>query len=165
MIDENGNPMIVDFGKAQLLHCDDEDLTSSMEGTYTFLSPECCSFDTSTYSMKKADVWALGITLYILTFNQFPFDLGQTEIDVMENISNCHLSFEGRRISTELHQMLSMMLEKDPSKRATASQLLKCKFLNPDLQKAYHPMHWERDDVDTTMSYLMKQPRFQLFSC
>ena len=76
MIDENGNPLLVDFGKAQQLLSNEDDNTSSMEGTYTFLSPECCSFDVNTYSMKKADIWALGITLYILAFNKFPFDLG-----------------------------------------------------------------------------------------
>lgn len=69
LIDEAGCPLLVDFGKSKQLQNDDEDLTTSMEGTYTFLPPECCSFDTSIYSMKKADIWALGMTLYILTFN------------------------------------------------------------------------------------------------
>ena len=86
MIDETGSPLLVDFGKAKLIRNEEDDLTTTMEGTYTFLSPESCSFESSSYSMKKADVWALGVTLYILTFNHFPFSIGQTEIDLMENI-------------------------------------------------------------------------------
>jgi serine/threonine protein kinase len=88
MIDKLGSPMIVDFGKARQLTSEDDDMTTSIEGTYMFLPPESCAFDTSAYSMKKADIWSLGITIYILTFNKFPFKMGNTEIDLMENICN-----------------------------------------------------------------------------
>jgi serine/threonine protein kinase len=80
LMDEAGNPLLVDFGKAMELANPDDDNTTSIEGTYTFLPPECCSFDSDVYSMKKADIWALGITLYCLTYNTFPFELGNTEI-------------------------------------------------------------------------------------
>ena len=47
LLDESGAPMLVDFGKAQTLQEADldapNDLTTSIEGTYTFLPPECCS--------------------------------------------------------------------------------------------------------------------------
>lgn len=61
-------------------------MTTSMEGTYMFLPPESCSFEVDRYSLKKADIWALGITLYCLTFNKLPFESGETEIDIMNNI-------------------------------------------------------------------------------
>lgn len=130
MIDEAGSPLIVDFGKAKYLKSEDEDLTTSMEGTYTFLPPESCSFESSSYSMKKADIWALGVTIYILTFNQFPFAIGQTEIDLMENICKFNLEFNNREISSDLREMLCMFLEKDPSRRASLNQLKNCRFLN-----------------------------------
>jgi serine/threonine protein kinase len=76
LIDEAGFPLLVDFGKAKHLISEEDDLTTSMTGTYSFLPPESCSFDSKDYSMKKADIWALGITIYILTFNRFPFDFG-----------------------------------------------------------------------------------------
>lgn len=79
-MDEAGNPLLVDFGKAVQLRNPDDDSTTSIEGTQLFLPPECCSFDVDSFSMKKADIWALGITLYCLTFNTFPFELGNTEI-------------------------------------------------------------------------------------
>lgn len=99
LVDESGEPFLVDFGKAKQLNNPEEDITTSMEGTYTFLPPECCSFDISSYSMKKADVWALGITLYCMTFNRFPFKFGSTELDLMDNILNTEITFEGRHIS------------------------------------------------------------------
>lgn len=106
MIDETGSPLLVDFGKAKLIKSEEDDVTTSMEGTYTFLPPESCSFESNSYSMRKADVWALGVTLYILTFNHFPFRIGQTEIDLMENICNFTLSFDSREVSPELQEML-----------------------------------------------------------
>jgi serine/threonine protein kinase len=67
-----------------------------------FLPPECCSFETDSYSMKKADIWSLGITLYCLAYNKLPFTTGDTEIDIMNNICSQEISFEGRLISQEL---------------------------------------------------------------
>jgi serine/threonine protein kinase len=69
LIDEAGKPLLIDFGKAKKLKSEEDDITTSMEGTYTFLAPECCSFDVDSYSMKKADIWALGVSLYCLTYN------------------------------------------------------------------------------------------------
>lgn len=110
MIDEAGSPLLVDFGKAKQLQLEEDDITTSMEGTYLFLPPESCSFDSMSYSMKKADIWSLGMTLYILTFNSFPFPFGNTEIDIMENICTFNLHFDGRDISPELREMLEMIL-------------------------------------------------------
>ena len=73
LMDETGSPLLVDFGKAKQLRSEEEDQTTSIQGTYTFLPPECCSFETDVYSMKKADIWALGMTIFCLTFNRFPF--------------------------------------------------------------------------------------------
>ena len=89
LIDEAGTPCLCDFGKSYKLKTEEEDITTSIEGTYHFLPPECCSFDVETCSMKKADVWALGITLYCTAFNKLPFELGSTEIEVMESICEC----------------------------------------------------------------------------
>ena len=110
MIDEAGSPLLVDFGKAKQLMNQDDDITTSMEGTYMFLPPESCSFDSMSYSMKKADIWSLGLTIYILTFNKLPFNIGQTEIDIMDNICTFDLKFEEREISPELKEMLIMFL-------------------------------------------------------
>ena len=38
--------------------------------------------------MKKADIWALGVTLYCMTYNKMPFSLDGTDLDVMDAICN-----------------------------------------------------------------------------
>lgn len=151
LLDESGAPLLVDFGKAVALSTtkaedltnpqgSSNDMTTSIEGTYTFLAPECCAsggcgpefdaFHQKPYSMKKADVWALGVTLYIITYNRFPYELSQftdghctTELDIMESIANINIVFpdDERRVSSDLKDLLSMMLEKDPDRRPDIS--------------------------------------------
>ena len=104
MIDESGSSLLCDFGKSrQLLSASiSEDLTSSIEGTSIFLPPECCSFDHDEYSMKKTDIWSLGMTIYCMTFNKLPFSILGTDLDIMERICNQPFSYEGRKISEDL---------------------------------------------------------------
>ena len=90
--------------------------------------------------MKKADVWAMGVTLYIFSYNRFPYEFRSntdgncmTEIDIMESISSFHLNFpeNGRKVSDDLKALLSMMLEKDPSRRPEISEIkAMSRFLN-----------------------------------
>jgi serine/threonine protein kinase len=70
--------------------------------------------------MKKGDIWSLGISLYNMTFNCFPYDSGSSELELMDNIQNFKLEFKSRRISEDLIELLSLMLEKDPNKRPSA---------------------------------------------
>ena len=141
LLDESGAPLLVDFGKAEMI-VDNLDFTTSIEGSYTFLPPECCSLVDciqDPYSMKKADVWSLGTTLYIITYNRFPYEFKSknnscmTELDIMDTIANFQLNFpeDGRLVSPDLKYMLSLMLEKDPSKRPDIGSIKKnCRFLN-----------------------------------
>jgi len=86
--------------------------------------------------MKKADLWAFGVTLYCLTFNKMPFDLEGTNFDLMEAICNQKIEYReeglegGRQISGELLEFLEMLLEKDPARRATLLELKSSRFLN-----------------------------------
>ena len=97
-----------------------------------FLPPEISSGDGLLHSMKKGDVWSLGISLYNMTFNRFPFETGKTELETMDNIVNFYLTFDGRDISEPLKELLTAMLEKDPNRRASASDLMKFEFIREE---------------------------------
>jgi len=95
------------------------------------------------YSMKKADVWSIGVTLYIFTYNRFPYEFKSntdgncmTEIDILESISNFSLNFpsNGRQVSQDLKDLLAMMLAKEPEKRPDIGEIKAAsRFLNEQI--------------------------------
>jgi [calcium/calmodulin-dependent protein kinase] kinase len=130
MIDELGNPVLADFGKARKVDNDADEVTTTIEGTLYFLPPECCGDDIELYSMKKADIWSLGITMYCYVFNKLPFPINTHEEEVMSKIRNLSFSFEGRTISHDLKHFLNLMLRKNPNERASIEELKNSRFIN-----------------------------------
>jgi len=61
---------IGDFGVSCFVPEDDDNVADT-QGTTVFLSPEALTGD--PYSSKKADVWALGVSLFCFLFKQLPF--------------------------------------------------------------------------------------------
>eukprot|EP00732_Lithocolla_globosa_P002426 Lithocolla_globosa_v1_NODE_1581_length_2469_cov_52.963546.p1 type:complete len:434 gc:universal NODE_1581_length_2469_cov_52.963546:1069-2370(+) len=61
-----------DFGSAQIFEGEDDWLTNS-DGTAPFLAPEMCSISYGKVGGRKADIWALGVTLYCFIFGTLPF--------------------------------------------------------------------------------------------
>ena len=61
--------------------------------------------------MKKADIWALGVTLYCMTFNKMPFPIHGTDIEVMDRIYNNRIAFDSEReVSADLKDFLLQIL-------------------------------------------------------
>lgn len=65
---------IGDFGVAFKLEDSKNDTLETTEGTYHFMPPECWNFENGhQFSGIKCDIWALGITLFAMTYNSMPF--------------------------------------------------------------------------------------------
>eukprot|EP00356_Strombidium_inclinatum_P012643 CAMPEP_0170489120 /NCGR_PEP_ID=MMETSP0208-20121228/7516_1 /TAXON_ID=197538 /ORGANISM="Strombidium inclinatum, Strain S3" /LENGTH=283 /DNA_ID=CAMNT_0010763901 /DNA_START=146 /DNA_END=997 /DNA_ORIENTATION=- len=129
MLDENGKAKFADFGASKILEGED-DMLKDTSGTFLFLSPECCDPAVKEYSSKKADIWALGVSLYALTFNKLPF-WGETEKEMLECIQNSDLQMpEDRKVPDGLADVIRMMLDKDPEKRSTVDEIKAHKWLN-----------------------------------
>jgi [calcium/calmodulin-dependent protein kinase] kinase len=92
------------------------DIMAKTAGTYHFFPPECCDPDIEEYSGKQADIWALGVTLYCMIFNQLPFwdhDNCENEYTILEFILKNEVEIpEGSRtdISNDLIELLYQML-------------------------------------------------------
>lgn len=79
LLDSAGNAKLADFGSAQIFYQEGEDSLLQHRGTFEFFAPECFKSGkhTTYYSGRKADVWALGLCIYALTFCDLPFAMGQ----------------------------------------------------------------------------------------
>lgn len=79
---------ICDFGVSEVLDTE-KPLLSKTAGTYPFFPPECCDPHVAQFCGKKADVWAVGVTLYCMIFNQLPFwqdDFAENEFGILDFI-------------------------------------------------------------------------------
>ncbi len=86
--------------------------------------------DIKTFSGKANDIWALGVTLFALIYNELPY-WAETELGVLEKIHSADLKLlEKRNISQGLKRILLRMLDKNPLTRATLAELKKDVWLN-----------------------------------
>jgi len=90
---------LADFGSAQMFYSE-EDTMLKHRGTYEFFAPECFkpkgTTTTQYYSGRAADVWALGMTIYVMTFNELPFNVG-LGIDTHHAIQDLEFNFKNVR--------------------------------------------------------------------
>lgn len=101
------------------------------EGTPCFTAPECHIVAKDGYDPKPTDIWSIAVCLFTyVNEGRLPF-YGQSELEIQiasrQNEVQIPESF-----SSELKEVLTLMLNKDPSKRPTAEQLLSYKFFASD---------------------------------
>ena len=58
---------------SKVLAPNEDDTLTKTEGTFHFMPPEVCDPDVSNFSGRKADIWALGVTLFAMVYNRLPF--------------------------------------------------------------------------------------------
>eukprot|EP01133_Synstelium_polycarpum_P014513 gene14513-17132_t len=104
---------LCDFGLSQ--RCPQGTLLRSLVGTPTYMAPEISA---CTGYGKPVDMWSLGVIIYILLCGFPPFD----------ETTGYNLEFpspEWDNISDSAKDLIKSLLVTDPSKRPTASQILK----------------------------------------
>ena len=127
LIGSNGKVKLADFGLS-IFYNDDDESKPSICGTPNYMSPEILKKDKSANGFK-ADVWAIGISAFIMLIGRAPFDGGNKEI-TFDKIKNNELQFPPNiPLSFEARDFIQKTLRKDVSKRPNAIDLLKHPFL------------------------------------
>jgi serine/threonine protein kinase len=95
-------------------------------GTLRYSAPEI--FTNETYQGREVDIWAAGVTLYVMLFNAYPFHAprkatpASAEQQLIAKI--CSGTYDlPRRISPSLEHLLSAMLRVDPRQRWTLEKI------------------------------------------
>ena len=100
----------------------DEHTISDHAGTKVFEAPEVSS--TSSFKPKPLDIWALGVSIYVMVFGTAPFGrVGNSAVEFDQELREKApvFDFEDKPVSDELKTLLAAMLCKDPSQRPTIS--------------------------------------------
>lgn len=134
LVNKNMEVKIADFGVSKIM-CRTLDACNSYVGTCAYMSPE--RFDPDTYGANyngyAGDIWSLGLTIMELYMGHFPFlPEGQRPDWATLMCAICFgeppvLPEDG--VSAEFRSFIECCLQKDSSKRWSASQLLSHPFV------------------------------------
>lgn len=98
---------------------------SRIEGTRSYVAPEVLA--KKNYD-QRADIYSLGITLYVLLTDKFPFTGISTRELTLKHLkaSAPPLTMHNERIGNEMNELVLQMLEKKPGDRPKSiSEILK----------------------------------------
>ncbi|CAO3599641.1 unnamed protein product [Absidia cylindrospora] len=114
---------IVDFGVSEIFIKGNDKLMKSA-GSPAFMAPELCKSHHGEVFGKAADIWSMGVTLYCLVFGHLPFS-STNLLELMDKINGDPVDFGAgnQDISTDLHDLLQKLLDKDPLTRITMHDL------------------------------------------
>jgi tetratricopeptide (TPR) repeat protein/predicted Ser/Thr protein kinase len=130
LVDEEGQPKILDFGVARLT---DSDVQATRQtdvgqliGTLAYMSPEQVTADPLELD-TRSDVYALGVILYELLANRLPIQLSQQLPEAVRAIREedpTKLSSISRAYRGDVETMVAKALEKDKTRRYSSAAAL-----------------------------------------
>jgi serine/threonine protein kinase len=94
-------------------------VTNATKGTPAFFPPEIFRFATITHP-EAIDIWAFGVTMYILLYGVLPFN-GSTHKELGNSVVEQPLQFPESATSAQ-RDLLSKLLQKEPEKRISLSE-------------------------------------------
>ena len=136
LLDKDNNCKIIDFNFSSILENRWVDNVGKKVDCNDYFRPaETCDLNDDEgkkeYKGMPVDIWALGVTAYILSYKKFPFF---SENDLFELYDKIHkadyiVPTKPKRSQHFLH-FLKKCLEKDPNKRITSEKIFYLKWLN-----------------------------------
>lgn len=115
MLTEEKVAKLCDFGISVYVPIGGNLIQTEMKGTPAYCPPEM--FTSQQYDPFKADIWAFGVTLYILSFHDLPFK-GVDLVSMEKSIENDEPSFPSNA-DPALVDLIKCMLKKNPDERIT----------------------------------------------
>ena len=113
-------PRTVKIGDLGVAKCTKHGMAQTQIGTPYYMSPEV--WRNQKYD-KKSDIWSLGVLLYELATFKHPFT-AQNERALASKVLRGQYPALPKSFSSDMSSVVQLMLQVDPNKRPTASQLL-----------------------------------------
>ena len=123
---------LIDFGFATKLRSSKANLTYTVLGTPTYMEPHLLkNMETKTQNYRgydeKADIWSLGALCYEMLEGRMSFG-GRSMEELYQKVKDGNYSLP-LTSSKEVASFINGMLQYDPNKRLTASELLNHDFI------------------------------------
>ncbi|CBY23229.1 unnamed protein product [Oikopleura dioica] len=128
LICSNNTIKIADFGFAQL-HLKPTDLSKTFCGSAAYAAPEL--LQGTPYIGTKADIWSMGVILYIMICSSMPFRDSNIKTLLSDQRAPLHIpSSILPSLSKELKDLLLHILSFDHNRRITMEQIFKSRWMN-----------------------------------
>ena len=164
---------ITDFNFSSILENLSEDkIQNTGESSTNFRAPETINLNPDekpkeSYEGKPLDMWAFGVTLYILTYLKFPFDSDKGVLDLCKLIQEAKINFPLEPwYSRKIKFLIKQCLTKDPKKRKTADQILKVLMIHKkEVLDKYRPLFLKKtysvdipmEDIVLTLDFISNE--------
>jgi len=124
---------VSDFGSAIQFDKEYAGPMPKCKGSPAFQPPEIISETDHAFSGPKIDIWASGVTLYIMCIGSFPFE-GASVSALFRNISNAQYNIPSW-VDLALSNLIRSILTKDRRKRASIEEIRKHPWMSAKLKK------------------------------
>ena len=120
LVDEAGEPRIIDFGMARLCHAWSEARgePGMVSGTIQFMAPEQARGETDCVN-HRSDIFALGAVLYLLLTGKTPYE-GTNVLDLLARAGRCEFDatrLDGPGIPPRLREICLKAMRERPDER------------------------------------------------
>lgn len=118
LLDRRGGvvcPKVVDFGIAKILEGTAYTVSGALLGTWRYIAPE--QAQRPHLVDHRADIYALGVTLYHLIEGRLPFDHDNPYALLMDHVSTPPPAMKRAEVPGALVSLVMDCLEKDPARR------------------------------------------------
>ena len=156
LLDQNQNIRLIDFGLSTTISIPAADIQRTACGSPAYAAPEIIVQDSYT---ESADIWSLGILLYLMTTGHFPFDINSVT-KLLNDIVSTPIEIP-TNISIELQNLLSKILDKNAKTRISIMNIMKHPwFTNYGYFNYLHPNLSARSQSQTIGSNSNKYTHF-----
>ena len=149
---ENSEIKIIDFGLSKKFNPNEK--MKSILGTAFYVAPEVLkgSYD------EKCDVWSIGVLTFILLSGTPPFK-GKNDFDIFNNIVKSDLVFDEKKfknVSEEAINFIKYCLKKDPTERASVSELLDSEWFLEIKDETFNGRNLDKNILDNLLKFSTK---------
>eukprot|EP00467_Chlorarachnion_reptans_P022949 CAMPEP_0114523648 /NCGR_PEP_ID=MMETSP0109-20121206/21408_1 /TAXON_ID=29199 /ORGANISM="Chlorarachnion reptans, Strain CCCM449" /LENGTH=567 /DNA_ID=CAMNT_0001704987 /DNA_START=129 /DNA_END=1832 /DNA_ORIENTATION=+ len=116
LLDTQGNVKIVDFELANFVRS--EPLRTFCGSSY-YAPPEICAG--KVYDGEKADVWSMGVLLFMMVVGEYPFD-DENDAELIRKILKKPVSYPPA-FDAQMRDLIDKLLTKDPKQRLSVQRI------------------------------------------